>query len=376
MKLLKNICANTFLFGFLFCGCSESGREKSDLIMLDLEQQKNKAVSLNADKLIGSMNYVPLETVDSSIMSGNYIIRQRKGFFLVNDNNAENNKLMLFDGQGKYQGQISRQGQGPQEYIRINDFDMDDNYIYLFNKHQKKILVYDYDRRYVREIIVKPKNISGIKKVSTGFVCYRELIFEPDNYKKSAPDLVLADEHGEEINVLHYRTVNLEGMPPFIYSGLVKKYDDRVYFLPALHDTLFVFDGASLRPAIVLNRGQQALYFQDVHDREKRRAASAGVLINDFLVSDKWVILRGVCQGKTVMFMYSKASSELQNVEKIINNIDDSYNMQFPHELSDNALLDLKWFAEMKEENKIPKSLHNTGLKEDDNPVVRISALK
>ncbi|MDR2382585.1 MAG: 6-bladed beta-propeller [Prevotellaceae bacterium] len=376
MKKLYHIYIKLFTFIFILTGCSGLP-VSSDITTVDIKPQLENSVTLYASDIISEMRYIALETTNSSLLSstGNIIIQQN-GYFLMRDRNS----LYMFDSNGKYIHQISKQGQGAEEYVNINNFDADNDNIYIYDGPRRRILVYSYDNKYLKTIKQQSNNITNvthIHKLPEGFLCYQEPAMLYKKYKEAVPDLILFDENGNEKKILHYRTLNIDGSFPFMYGVPIpcfKKHNGRIFIYLPLQDTIFSVNGENLNPEIVINRGEHAVYPESMDSKDKRRIVDEkGVIVNKFTLNDKYLILCCEYRKQNVTFVYDFETKELKNVSKIINDFDNTYDI-FTFDLTNNQMLDRKHAFEIIEEDRIPESVKN--LKEDDNPVIRISTLK
>jgi hypothetical protein len=378
MKKLNHIYIKLFTFTAILAGCSGSPVSVStNSITVDIKPQLENPVTLNAVDIISEMRYVALETTDSSLL-GNIefyaIIRQNEHFFIQYDQG-----LYIFDDKGQYIRQIGRQGQGPEEYVRLFNFDVDNDFIYLYDGARQRMLVYSYDNKYLRTVNVRSDSISvtRIKKLPDGFLCYQEPALLYNKYRKPVPDLILFDENGNIKKILHYRTLNIDSLFPYMFgppSPTFKKHNDKLFIYLPLQDTIFSVSGENLNTEIVINRGEHAVYPESIDNREKQQIADEkGVFVNSFTVNDNCLVLYCEYRKQNITFMYSFKTNELKNVSKIINDFDDTYDIS-TFDLNGNQMLDRKLAFEIIEEDRIPESLKN--LDEEDNPVIRISTLK
>ena len=58
--------------------------------------------------------------------------------------------LVSFDRNGNYITTFSQKGGGPKEYVQLWDFDVDSNYIYLYDRAAKKMLYYDHSGNFIK----------------------------------------------------------------------------------------------------------------------------------------------------------------------------------------------------------------------------------
>jgi hypothetical protein len=374
MKKLSHIYIKLFAILFILAGCSET-QTSSDILTIDIKPQIDNPVTLNASDIISEMRYIALETTDSSLLSedGNKIVQQN-GYFLMRDRS----KLYMFDNNGKYICQTGNQGQGPEDYVNLNNFDADNDNIYLYDGPRRRILVYSYDNKYLKTIKIqseKAPDVTYIQKLSTGgFLCYQDPMLLYKKYKEPVVDLILLDENGNEKKILHHRTLNIDHFLPFMYAPCFKKHKDKVFVYLPLQDTIFSVSNESLNVEAVINRGEHAVYPENMDSKEERQIVNEkGLEVTKFTLNDKWLILYCRYRNKYPIFMYNFDTKELKNVSKIINDFDNTFDI-FPFDLTDDRMLDRKHAFEIIEENKIPASIKN--LKEDDNQIFRISNLK
>jgi hypothetical protein len=377
MKKLNHIYINVFIF-IILSGCSDLPLS-SDILTIDITPHIDNPITLKASDIVSEMRYIALETTDSSLLDDiEYCkIIQQDEYIFIQYAHQYNHWLYMFDNNGKYIRQIGKQGQGPNEYIHLYNFDIDNDTVYLYDGARRRILFYDYNNQYLKNISVQSNNITDIMriwKMPEGFLCYQNpLLFY--NKKEPVPDLILLDENGKEKKILHYRTLNINALLPFSYSAWVKKYKDKVFIYFPLQDTIFSVHEGNLKAEIIINRGEHAVYPENMDSKEERSIVNAkGLFINKFTLNDKWLFLYCTYRNDyNVLFMYNFDTKELKRVSEIINDVDNTFDI-FPIELSDDKMFDGESASEIIERNKIPPSIKN--LEEDDNPVIRISNFK
>jgi hypothetical protein len=376
MKKLNHIYIKLFIFLITITGCSELPGP-SDIPTVNISPQIDNPVTLKASDIISEMHYIALETTDLSILSGNrHKIVQQNGYFLMRDMN----KLYMFDNTGKYVRQIGNRGQGSEDYVNLNNFDADSSSIYLYDGPRRRILVYSYDNKLLKIIKVHSPNatdIMHIQKLPEGFLCYQDPMRLYKKYKETVPDMILFDENGNEKKILHYRTLNINGPLPYMYGPWFQKHKNKLFVYLPLQDTIFSVINENLNVELIINMGEHAIYPENMDNSEKRAIVNAkGFEIYKFTLNDKWVILHGVYKNNAILFLYNLDTKKLKNVSTIINDIDNTYdiNISAINYLFDNQMSDEEFPFNIVEKDKIPESIKN--IKEDDNQIIRISKLK
>jgi hypothetical protein len=372
MKLLKKeyekyieLC----LVSAILAGCSNVQIQKNDTI--NLENCVENASVIQASDIIDNIQYVALETTDKSLLGGFKKIIPTKDYFFIQDSYM----LYIFGRNGQFISRIGNKGQGQEEYVELSDFDIDDHNIYILDDVRSNILVYSYENKFLRSIRLNSYDISNIVKTRDGFIGYQDPLINKKQYGKSAPDLILFDESGKEKSILHYRTINIKSMPPFLHPPVLKKCKDKILYYPPFQDTIFAVaeNETKIVPEFILNKGKYAISTDDVGDLEsQRKAYERGIVIRHFEINDKWLIL--YCGSNDVeMYFYNLSTKEITHVSEIVNDIDGILKI-FPVCLMENQIAEILPPFELIEANKVPISVKN--IKEDDNPVFRISNLK
>ena len=99
-----------------------------------------------------SVSYIPLETGKNFLISKiSQLYVTVEDIFILDE---LQNQLMRFSAEGKFENMIGRKGKGPGEYLNPNYFLVNEikKEIKVCDRRQKKIITYDFDGRYKKEI--------------------------------------------------------------------------------------------------------------------------------------------------------------------------------------------------------------------------------
>lgn len=122
-------------------GCGKNKQQADDLITVDVTTNYPKKELVLQDFM--DVEYIALETTDEFLTQG--LVRDVGKEYLLVTNRNNDGDIFLFDRKtGKGVRKINRQGQGAEEYTRMNEVVLDEGNGEIFVKSQgNKILVYD-----------------------------------------------------------------------------------------------------------------------------------------------------------------------------------------------------------------------------------------
>ena len=128
----------TLLLILLLCGCSTHPQnENGKFIRIDIENSANNPFNLS--NLSKEVSYIKLETNDSCLINSIKAIFYIDNQIIIRDNNS----ILFFDNTGKFQYKVNHQGDGPEEYLRLSDFDIcSKNETMHILDTRKKILIF------------------------------------------------------------------------------------------------------------------------------------------------------------------------------------------------------------------------------------------
>ena len=149
MKRIKTVSVIILLI-VMVAGCGENRQSIDGLITIDVTKSYPKKELILQD--FADVEYVSLETTDEFVNDG--AVRSVTDDFIIVRNRKDRNAILIFDRHtGKALNRISRQGQGPEEYIAAIDIIFDEDRKELFVNdfgNQKRILVYDPEGKFKR----------------------------------------------------------------------------------------------------------------------------------------------------------------------------------------------------------------------------------
>ena len=137
-----------FMLALLATGCGDANQKPSALPQIDVRTNyPEKEICLQD---VAEVSYIALDSQDGILFRGNVNDFSDKGIVILD---SQNNRLIFFDKQGKFQHVIQRQGQGPEEYSMMLDalVDWDKEDVFVFDSGSR-IVVYSLDGTFKRKL--------------------------------------------------------------------------------------------------------------------------------------------------------------------------------------------------------------------------------
>ena len=168
MKKSKSILALILLV--VLAGCGGNKQSNDELIIVDVSKSYPKKELILQDFM--DVEYIALETTDEFLTQG-LVQDVGKEYLLVRNRNSDGD-IFIFDRKtGKGLRKINRQGQGAEEYTRINDMILDESNGEIFVESPgNKILVYDLYGRFKRALNLDREVSSVFDYDKHNLICY------------------------------------------------------------------------------------------------------------------------------------------------------------------------------------------------------------
>ena len=168
MKQINGILAAILLV--VFVGCGGNKQSNDDLIIVDVSKNYPKKDLILQDFM--DVEYIVLETSDEFLTQG-LVLDVGKEYLLVKNRNNDGD-IFIFDRKtGKGVRKINRQGQGGEEYARINDMILDESNGEIFVESPgNKILVYDLYGSFKRVLNLDREVSSVFNYDKHNLICY------------------------------------------------------------------------------------------------------------------------------------------------------------------------------------------------------------
>jgi len=204
-------------------------------IVIDFDAVKYDSLKLSKIK------FIPLETSRECIIGrvDKTLIKNDKIYVA---DFYQTKSLFVFDLNGKLLFKIAKMGQGPGEYLRLNDFDVNSNGdIYILDNHSKKMKIYDSEGEHLRDFVLDDHltrfclagNKIYLSKLYDGVIFANLAIYDTTTKQT---EIILDDE------------LFLYNLPERSYGFLYSP--NRMYYSPKLSEIIYSLDEKGAHPAI------------------------------------------------------------------------------------------------------------------------------
>ena len=424
MKTHKSIITNCLLILFIFMIVScDNKKDALSPIIIPLASTVGDYNVLNLSDFATDIKYIPLET-NNSVLIGQVIrniFYENEEIFILDATFPNTYNCYFFDNNGKYSRKIGKRGQGPNDYLDINQVSIHEDLIYLMA--MRKILVYDISGRLVKNINLQSNNIPVAYSESSmcSFIPLRKDAFVVSivKYNGYYPTAYLFETNQSTVATVKEYPGSVSDKVRRLVSGYelgnMYHFKDDVRLYKASNDTIFTIgQNKEMKEAFIFDLGKYKIpssYFEwETTDRETNNRIRSNYIIvgNNITESLSHLFIKfdfgnhspepfestgRVFDGKFTSYevygIFDKVTGGLTLMRQPIkgklgfkNDIDNGP-VIWPHYISSNNELVTYIYPEdfmeyfEKTENPTPRMTEIAkNLKIDDNPIVIIAKLK
>lgn len=257
---------------------------------------------------------IPLETVGDALISEIDKLEMDDSHIVILDKRMRT--VWLFGIDGKFIRKIGRLGNGPKEYVSLDDmcFDKENGTVWIWDRVKQVMLEYDLAGDFLKEVATGFSS-NVFAKTNEGFWLYYSYLKNPDNNS-----LILVNEEMDHLVKGFFATK--ETFPVSLSSGFTS-WAGKEYFYFPLSNVLYSLDGTEARPYIEFDFGEQTLPYSKIMNmspEEYETLIGSGSYLgrlNNIRLSDKYCFFRfsSTVQNKYVTEYYGVLDLETSKVE-------------------------------------------------------------
>ena len=212
---------------------------------------------VNLSSLVDTVSYIPLETNNRCLLSGdNFQILFFKESIFIRDNKA----LYQFSNSGKFIRKIGRNGRGPGEYGKVLNFAIvpDIKEIFIVPHPYQEILVFDLDTgEYKRSFTPKVRNSVNLIEFPAGTLAFPTITNINSQKQGSEPArFYFSDLYGRIFDSIPATFIRKKGNISADLTSMYKK-DGSLFYMVFMADTLYkVSDKIERKPYVIIDMGK------------------------------------------------------------------------------------------------------------------------
>lgn len=198
---------------------------------------------------------IPLETVGDALIGEIDKLEMDDSHIVILDKRMRT--VCLFGIDGKFIRKIGRLGNGPKEYVSLDDmcFDKENGTVWIWDRVKQVMLEYDLTGELLKEVATGFSS-NVFAKTNEGFWLYYSYLKNPDNNS-----LILVNEEMDHLVKGFFATK--ETFPVSLSSGFTS-WAGKEYFYFPLSNVLYSLDGTEARPYIEFDFGERTLPYSKI----------------------------------------------------------------------------------------------------------------
>ena len=336
---------------------------------IDIKKNFKNIETISLSKIGRELSYLPLETSPLCLIKEIYKVLFSKSFIFVNDTGK---RLLQFDRNGKFLRQIGSLGRGPEEYLFVYDFILNENTNEIYVFFADKMLVFSFDGKFKRS------NKLSFRVADAILLDKNRMMFHLPNvpgkyfntYSWIITDFQGTPKQKFKNHIMRVGNTGVSQMPIYVFNGYARfmEYgiDTLYYFRDSIKSTYALFSFGDLKgdpdPFIDPTKTTNS---EDL----KTKILIWAIMENEEFLFIKFSTLKW---NKQLYAIYSKKTGKTTFLKDgVFNNDLDGGGGFWPKQIiDDNVLVDyVDAFTLLKKE--VPETLKNK-LTETSNPVIMI----
>lgn len=278
----------------LLSACTAISEKEEECLTIDMSTTFDRSPQeIVLDNWAKSTRYIPLETNDSILIKYiNRIIKQDDRLLVQHDNRAS-----VFDLTGKYLHDIGKQGEGPNEFIRISGLEPYKDLLYIKDS-PNRIMIYDWEGKFHRSLYIPDRNIRGFYPLPYDNVI---LGYSP-NLSGNEPTRLFFCQDTTVLDSVPYHKSYTKPDIVMVFTYEFRPFDGKgiTAFKELFCDTIFkVSNDLELIPYAVLNLGKYRT------PEELRYSVTIDDLKNDLFGTKTIPVVSGEIGDRIYMYNFS-----------------------------------------------------------------------
>ncbi|MDL2245608.1 6-bladed beta-propeller [Parabacteroides sp. OttesenSCG-928-J18] len=201
---------------------------------------------LDISSIESDIQFIPLETNDSCLIHEIRKICLVDSLLVIGDNNS----ILFFESNGRFKNKIDKKGNGPEEYSRLSDFDIDrkTKVVTILDAGKKQLLHYNFQGEYLGRTPIGLWAIKLLDRDNMYYLYSGNQVSDENHYKINIIDKSSENSRGFYETDTHKSTyLHVHSAENFCFS------DSNIYFYEAYNDTIYKLLSQKMDPLFYVN---------------------------------------------------------------------------------------------------------------------------
>lgn len=306
----------------ILAGCKNETDYNSKIITIPVDPTKSENIKIS--DIFKNAHFFSLQT-DTSVMIGRF-----NNMKCVNNKIylSDNKRLYIFNKEGELLNKIGKIGKGPEEYISITTFQVDDrdDIIYVLDYKGKKVVSYDYNGKFISSWDINIYSFDFCKIDNNNFCFYSG--YHPNSNSNNTINVL---QKNDKTIIEKYFPID-DNMAWYYYIMQARsfyKYNDSCFYLHDPFDTIYHIKNTKVQASIVLDFGKYKLpqkvifnKYDDVVDYTNDVNKKGYVHhVNHFIENDLLIFFMFQYKGEKYHVYYDKLNNQVKVTQKLIGDI-------------------------------------------------------
>ncbi|MEX2568776.1 MAG: 6-bladed beta-propeller [Cyclobacteriaceae bacterium] len=293
-----------------FTNCkSDKNRDHVNNSIIDFENFISNEANLY--DFADSLEFTFLEYDTGNLVGKILNFKATKNYLFVVD---QQQKLFVFKKNGDLFSFIHNKGEGPSEYISIEDFIVDSNekHVVILDPRGGKLLKYDIFGNFIDRYSIGYTHATHISKLMNG----NYAIFQSARFSNENHNIFLLDQNFQKVDSIVEPIGTFIKNLPYLFDTHWYDYDNNACYKEFLVDTVFrVNENNRSEPHLLFNLGKKRMpneYYTETN--YYRQHAHKYYQIGNISESKNYVFISVTYNNKSKYFLFDKEKSQLEDL--------------------------------------------------------------
>lgn len=283
------------------------------IIKIDPKEYNKSFMMKDAGSIIEDVEYIQLETLDSSLISNISELQFTNNQYYIFDEQL--NQLIVFDQSGKYIRRIGKVGLGPGEYIKITGFHANElGAVSIYCERNQAVLNYDVNGNFINKEPIGAV-VQDIYKIGNDCYFYADYLINEFFFSESYPSqyrlfTVKSSKCDKSYLPWEFNEVFMSSYPsPLMRYNTLYELDGTLNLIEPLGNTSYEIVNNEIKPKYYIDFGKYNLpitYNTSISGGELKEKLKSSAQIDRFLETKDHLIIGYSCDKQSFYSLFNK----------------------------------------------------------------------